>query len=332
MQFPAESEGIEASYLVRGVDHLNLAVPDPRALFALFTEELGLPIAWPWMRLPGWESGHAGVDVTYEAIRYAPTRSAAPAREPIFAMAFEPAPIREAIEELARRGIPHSPPLPYTSRYPDHVHEALPDLDTVRGKSTLFTLVMLGGFFDDRTSASRYTRGPLRGESRLGRMLSPLAGRIAGSPLLGDRFLAAAMSTRPFLFLCEFHGFDVERRRSLVARNLSARGGGPLGVRRTREIIVHARSINAEVERWARLLQPAPEAERGLWPLAYGPAIRVTEGPRDRIAGLVWEVESLTRAADWLRSRGWLLQRDGVIKIAPEPLQGIDIVLVEATL
>jgi hypothetical protein len=320
----------EAPYVVRRVDHLNIVVPDPHALFTSLTDDLGLPVAWPWMRMPGWESGHAGVDVTYEAIRYAPTRSTALRGDPIYAIAFEPAPIHEAIEELAKRALPHSPPLPYTSQYPEHVHEAFPDLEPVRGRSRLFTLVMLGGFLGDSELASRYSRGPFRGQSRVARTVAPLVGRIAGSSRMGDRFLAAMVSKRPFLFLCEFHGFDVRKRRSLISRELESRMGGPLGVRRTREIVVHARDLGPEVERWSRLLRPASETEPGLWLLSDGPAIRLTEGPDDRIAGLVWEVHSLDRAAEWLRAKDWLAGRNGVVRIAPEPVQGIDITLVEA--
>jgi hypothetical protein len=320
----------EGAKVVRRVDHLNIVVPDPHALFTFFTEHLQLPVAWPWMRMPGWDSGHAGVDVTYEAIRYAPSRSIALAHEPLYAIAFEPAPIREAIEQLAERKIPHSPPMPYTSQYPEHVHKVFPDLEAVRERSKLFTLVMLGGFLGDKRLASRYSRGPFRGQSRLGRALAPLVGRIAGSPRTGDRLLAAVVSNSPFLFLCEFHGFDVSKRRSLIAQELRNRQGGPLGVRLTREIVVHARELGSEIDRWDRLLRPVSQIEPGLWRLSDGPAIRLTEGPDDRIAGLVWEVESLDHAAEWLRAREWLSERSGVVRISPEPVQGLEITLVEA--
>jgi hypothetical protein len=316
--------------VVRRVDHLNIVVPDPHALFTFFTEQLQLPVAWPWMRMPGWESGHAGVDITYEAIRYAPSRSIALAREPIYAIAFEPAPIKGAIEQLAKRRILHSPPMPYTSQYPEHVHKVFPDLEAARERSKLFTLVMLGGFLGDKRLASRYSRGPFRGQSRLARALAPLVGRIAGSPLTGDRVLAAVVSNRPFLFLCEFHGFDVSKRRSLIAQELFNRHGGPLGVLRTREIVVQAREPGSEVDRWDRLLRPASQVEPGHWRLSDGPAIRLTEGPEDRIAGLVWEVESLDHAAEWLRARQWLSERSGLVRISPEAVQGLEITLVEA--
>jgi hypothetical protein len=57
-----------------------------------------------------------------------------------------------------------------------------------------------------------------------------------------------------------------------------------------------------------------------------GPAIRSVEGGKDRIRGVVWEVNSLGRAADWLRTEGWLGEdREDGLSITAEPLQGLEV-------
>ena len=63
--------------------------------------------------------------------------------------------------------------------------------------------------------------------------------------------------------------------------------------------------------------------------LGDGPAVRLVEGTDDGIRAVVWEVDSLGRAADWLRAQGWFgEEHDGRVLIAPEPLQGLEVWLV----
>jgi hypothetical protein len=104
--------------VVRRIDHVNVVVPDRLGFFRLLTEQFELPVAWPFTRFPSFESGAAGLGINIEAVRYAPGRPS-PVREDagLYAIACEPV-LAEARGELARREIPHSPPLRFTGATP----------------------------------------------------------------------------------------------------------------------------------------------------------------------------------------------------------------------
>jgi hypothetical protein len=91
-----------------------------------------------------------------------------------FAVAFEPEPIEAARAELARRGIPHSPPIAYRATYPPEAETKIfGQLERASGKRALWTLVILGGLIGNQRLARDYSRSPMRGNSRL----APAAGR-----------------------------------------------------------------------------------------------------------------------------------------------------------
>ena len=246
--------------IVRRVDHLNIRVRDPRRLFSFLTEELRIPVAWPWIRMPGFESGGAALGLNLEPVRYSPGRKTrAPKDGGLYGLAFEPVESGRASAALAEREIPHSAPIPYIGTYPEdadtptfHRREDLPR------RGNLWTLVMLGGFLGDRRLARDYSRPVLRGGSPLARALGRIAGRMLGHRALGDRITAATVSPGPFLFLCEYHGFNVSESRRLAAEELARRDGGPLGLVRTTEILVGACRPDEERDRWRRLLDLRP--------------------------------------------------------------------------
>lgn len=316
--------------IVRRIDHVNVVVPDPRRLFGVLTERFELPVAWPWTRFPSFESGAAAAGINVEAVRYAPGRpSPAPEDAGLYAIAFEPEPLREARAELARREIPHSPPLRFTGRYPaDASTPVFHKPSTRRGE--LWTLTILGGLIGDEASAERYSRGIERGDSRL----APLAGRIGGwvgSGRFAARLSAQRISQRPFVFLCAYHGFNVPEGHATGLAGLASRDGGPLGVVRTHEVVVAARDATAEAARWQRLLDPLAPLEPGRWQPGDGPALRIVEGREDRIEAMVWTVRSPDDAAHWLRRQDMLgEERDGTVGIAPDALQGLDVRLAAA--
>jgi hypothetical protein len=135
------------STVVRRIDHLNLVVPDPRALFSFLADRLELPVAWGFTRFPSFASGAVALGVNLEPVRYAPTRRPrAPLDSGLFALAFEPQAIESARAELARRGISHSPPIGYRATYPPEAEtEVFGQLDRASGKRVLWTIVILGG-------------------------------------------------------------------------------------------------------------------------------------------------------------------------------------------
>ena len=102
----------EGPAVVKRVDHVNIVVPKPRALFDLLTRRLEIPIERPWARFPAFESGQAMLGIGHEPITYAPgRRTAVPPDAGLFAVALEPEPLDRALPELARRAIPTRFPL-----------------------------------------------------------------------------------------------------------------------------------------------------------------------------------------------------------------------------
>jgi hypothetical protein len=311
--------------IVRRIDHVNVVVPDPLGFFRVLTEQFALPVAWPFTRFPSFESGAAALGINIEAVRYAPGRPS-PVREDagLYAIACEPEALADARAELARRKISHSPPLRFTGRYPAGANTPVFHQGSDR-RGELWTLVVLGGMIGDELSAGRYSRGLERGDSRLAPLVGWIGGWV-GSGRLAARFSAQRISKRPFVFLCEYHGFNIPEGHAIGLADLASRDGGPLGLVRTHELVVTARDAAAEANRWQRLLDPLQPTEPGRWQPGDGPAVRIVEGGENRIEGMVWRVRSLDMAADWLRKHDLFREgRDGTISIAPEALQGVNI-------
>ena len=101
---------------VRQIDHIMIRADDPGRLYAFFTEILQLPIAWPMMApRPGVTTGGVGFgNVNVEAIQFPEQRRrSSPAQ--LLGFAFEPAPLRECLAELDRRGITYGELRPLVS-------------------------------------------------------------------------------------------------------------------------------------------------------------------------------------------------------------------------
>jgi hypothetical protein len=313
--------------IVRRIDHVNVVVPDPPAFFRVLTERFELPVAWPFTRFPSFESGAAAIGINVEAVRYAPGHpSPAGDYAGLYAIAFEPEPLDEARAELARREIPHSPPLRYTGRYPAEANTPVLHRPPQEG-GALWTLIVLGGLIGDESSARRYSRGIERGAGRFAPIIGRIGGWLASGPLAA-RVSAQGTSRRPFVFLCKYNDFNIPEGHAIGLADLASREGGPLGLVRTQELVVTAREAAAEVDRWQRLLDPLEPTEPGRWQPGDGPALRVVEGDEDRIDRMVWTVRSLDKAADWLRGQDMLAAGpEGTISIAPDVLQGVNISL-----
>lgn len=101
--------------LVKKVDHVVILSNDPRQLFKLLTETLGLPIAWPFTEYPGFASGGVQMgNVNIETIHFdkdsKPLYPGAPplyregSRASLFGIVLEPYPLAAITGELQSRG------------------------------------------------------------------------------------------------------------------------------------------------------------------------------------------------------------------------------------
>ena len=108
--------------VVRRIDHLMALVHDVGAAFETYTERLGLPIAWSFGRVDGWQSagvslGNANLELLSPQLASATPaasffRHALESRgEGLFMMAFEPVDIESAAATLKERGVNVTGPL-----------------------------------------------------------------------------------------------------------------------------------------------------------------------------------------------------------------------------
>jgi uncharacterized protein (TIGR02246 family) len=143
-----------------------------------------------------------------------------------------------------------------------------------------------------------------------------------------DRPVAAATH----IFLSEYNPayVDVAQRRARLWNELQASGGGPLGIKAVKEIVIGATDERATARLWGKLLEPRPENEPGLWAVGDGPAIRVVRATENKLLGLIISVVSLSRAKSFLLERGLLgsvTEKD--LTIEPSKVEGLNIRLVE---
>jgi hypothetical protein len=303
------------------LDHFIARVEGPRRLFETLTGTLGLPVAWPLASYPAFESGGVALGNLYlELLRCGPRRESRAGR--FCAIAYEATPIAEAVRELERRGIPHTPPAPYCERGADGKRTPIWS-NAVLGR-------MLGKDFllDLTVSLSK-----LPGAARMSDVGS-------GSAL--DRFQLDKLFDRSLVFFVEYFYENIndrplwseykdhdDKRAGDLARLRDA-GGGAVGVEAVKEIVCGVRDFDAARALWNKFYAPAAEVTEGVWQTGDDPAVRLLRAERNSIRTLVLKVSSLKRAETFLRESGMLgsVAIDH-IKIDPSKLEGLDVRLAE---
>ncbi len=104
---------VQPAPVVRRVDHVVISSPDPGRLFAVLTDTLGLPVAWPMSDYGAFASGgtFAG-NVNVETLRFGPPPPA-PGPAPAaawFGIVLEPADGADVVGALRARGLEPGPP------------------------------------------------------------------------------------------------------------------------------------------------------------------------------------------------------------------------------
>jgi hypothetical protein len=321
----------EDRQLVTRVDHLYARVDDPQALFRTLTERFGLPRSYGFTRLPIFEGGAVSLGnvVFLEVLRYAPGRKTPRPLSPgLDGLALEAGlPLAEAATELSRRGIAHAPPITVAGdidafQFGAALHRA----GLKSGTGPVWSMVGLGGFLGDRRLGRVLRFLPSRGDSCIALTLGRLQGRLMSSRRLGCWTAARMTSPHPTVWLHAFEAADMRMAAAAARDELSDRGGGALGLRGVREIILGARDLGLERARWQRLLAPARSGADGAWRLGDGPAVRLVADDHDRIQALVCEVSSLERAREFLEREGILGNGPaGEVRAAAGALQGLDL-------
>jgi hypothetical protein len=252
--------------LFKQLDHVIARVQDPRPLFDTLTVTLGLPVAWPLASYPAFQSGGVALGNVYlELMQCGPQRKSRPGR--FCAIAYEASPIEEAVRELSRRGIPHTPPAPYRERGAD-------------GKRTvIWSNIVLGrmlgrDFLLDVTVLMSHLPGAARMSD-------------VGSGRALDRWQIAQLFERNLVFFVEYfyENFDErpfwsefkdhDHKRAADLARLRDSGGGAVGLESVKEIVCGVKDLDAARALWDKLYAPATETTHGLWQTGDDPSIRL---------------------------------------------------------
>jgi hypothetical protein len=133
-----------AAQPIRQIDHVVIGTDDPHALFALLSETLRLPVAWPVSTFGPYQSGGISVgNLTIEVGRARPRGVDAADTARISAVVFEPGPLADVIPLLDVRGIPHGQPSSFgmeTSAPPETPSWTTVDLSGLSGAGLGFLL------------------------------------------------------------------------------------------------------------------------------------------------------------------------------------------------
>ena len=311
-----------AQPLVKQVDHLMIRVDDSSShqLFSLLSDTLQFPVAWPLTLYPAFKSGgiFAGnVNLEFLTVGSQLVRPSRPSSSAcLYGCAFEPYPLSESFQELARRPIPHLPSMPYRQK------NAAGQLVTV------WTNVLLGNLLGSNAwMKAAFGLGKLLPAQLWTRASSNTAASTRLATILFDHVYRDGM-----MFLCEYNRevHDVEQARAAAHATLRSRQGGPLGFEAVQEIIIGLRDLAVVEPRWQKLLAPTAPSGQDLWQLGKGPAIRVIQHERNGLQALVWRVTSLAQAKQVLSDTGLLgTVLPQQVTLAPGKVQGLDIRLVE---
>jgi len=133
-----------------------------------------------------------------------------------------------------------------------------------------------------------------------------------------------------FLFQYSSVFLNAEVKRKQLAGQMALRGGGPLGVRCVREVVLGTANLSRSRSLWQRLLTPLVPSQPGLLQAGTGPAIRLVPHSADRIQRIVLEVDSLARARSFLEDNHLLSAvSEKEISLSISALRGLSVHLTE---
>jgi hypothetical protein len=315
----------EDRQMVKQLDHLIVRVDNPRPLFELLSETLGLPIAWPMQSFPSFTSGGVTLGNLYlEILSCAPAQDLSSRRQDarFAAIAFEAETVKGSIGELERRQIPHGPIVPYAQIEPDG------------SKTELYANVILGKLLGSNFWID--TMIMMSGLPGASAMANPGAGswltRWGVSKVMsGNLVFLVRYAYENFVNLPHWSEFKHhDEKRAADKEALQARQGGALGIKAVKEIVAGVKDFEGVEAVWRQFLAPVPEIAPGIWEIADGPRVHLVSSGENSIKTLVLKVSSLKRAETFLAGKGMLGALDNdCIRLAPEKIHGLDVHLVQ---
>ena len=113
-----------------------------------------------------------------------------------------------------------------------------------------------------------------------------------------------------------------------LSNDLKSRNGGPIGLKNVKELYIGYNS-RERLDRWINFIKPAKH-KKNLWYLPEEPNLRFVEDESERIRAIVFKVESLKKATDYLKRNDMLgNQSKKSVEIAQKKTGGLRIILEE---
>lgn len=142
------------------------------------------------------------------------------------------------------------------------------------------------------------------------------------------------------LFLCQYEPMmvQIEGKQTLVShvdmraglhQQLRANNGGPLMVKRMKELTIGVRDIKKRAEQYSMLIGKSSVGENA-WKLSDSQVLRIVPAETDSVVSLTLEVASLIEATEFLKSKSMVGNlTKNTVQIAPEAVHGLKIILTE---
>lgn len=190
---------------------------------------------------------------------------------------------------------------------------------------TEFSGIAFEPFGDTDAAVAELTRRGIAHSKPDSNVYRTASGRMTGWVNTG---LAAFLSGN--VFLCDYRDRSLVRaNRQSASDTLAGRGGGSLGIRALREIVIGVTDLDADRRHWRRLVDSSAQEADGRFTFGPGPAIRLVPAATATIQSMVLQVHSLERARSFLAGRHLLGDGDSrSVTIAPSAIDGLRVILV----
>lgn len=306
-----------ANSIVKRIDHIVFRTDDPQELFSLFADDFQLPVVWNVATHDFFTSGgvFAG-NVYFEMIRFGARKSsqAESTKAKILGIAFEPYRLRDSLDELRKRNIPHSPPF----------YSIGTRIDGKHGKA--FTNVTLGKLLSN--SRNFYLGKWFGGNSPVNLALGEITSKILTFSWAGAIVNRAMDDT--MIYICEYT-HDNDALRLSKSEELNLRHGGTLGIEYVKEVVLGVKNLEKKQFCWQNFLNPVLPTASVTWRLKEGsPVIRHIPSAENVIKALMLKVSSLEKAKKILAEHGLLgAEMKQQVCIKQSRVQGLDICIAE---
>jgi hypothetical protein len=295
--------------VVRRIDHLILRVNDAQydALYHLFSQTFKLPVAWQPAERPAGKSGgvFAG-NVDFEILRVNTNRPLANAL--LYGIGLEHH--DNILSTLPKTNLPYFP-VRYMQNENGQPTEKWTNFFIGR---MMGTNAWMEAFFARRRFYSD----------------EKLLARSSEANTTSDAMLFDRIYRDGIVYTVKYNPAwrNIEAERQQHSAILKQAPNDSLGLVKVKEVVVQTPQLAMARDRWQRLLQV--RGREDVWQVGDGPALRLQIGARQRIAGMVWHVYSLTHAAKILTAANISFVQDKTsILIDRNTLFGLNVRLIE---